>query len=82
MVPSLGGSRALVVAFVITIGAVIAGCAVAPAALPAGHPANAAAPTGRLAGPPASLRPGVISYPDIPAHAADPAAEHHHHHAP
>ncbi len=41
--------------------------------------ARADAPTGRLAGAPASLRPGVVSYPDVPVHAAEPSPHHHHH---
>jgi hypothetical protein len=54
-------------------------CAVDAPALSAQHPANPAAPAGRLAGAPASLRPGVVVYPDVPAAAAEPP-EHHHHH--
>ena len=57
----------------------VAGCAVAPATLPATHPAAASAPPGRLAGAPATLRPGVVAYPDVPAIQAAP--EQHHHHA-
>jgi len=54
----------------------VAGCAVSAPVLPATHPINA--PPGRLAGPPASLRPGVVAYPDVPPVRAAP--EHHHHH--
>ena len=53
----------------------LAGCAVAAPALP---PAVTASP-GRLAGAPATLRPGVVVYPDVPVVRAAPA-EHHHHH--
>ena len=50
-------ARALVAALVATLGA----CS--PAALPvaADHPGRSTAPTGRLAGPPAALRPGVAA---------------------
>ena len=56
----------------------LAACAVAPAQLPANHLANASAPTGRLAGAPATLAPGSVKYDDVPAHVVP--AEHHHHH--
>lgn len=46
---------------------------------PASHPASAAAPVGRLAGAPPSLRPGVVEYPDVPALREQAPAEHHHH---
>jgi hypothetical protein len=59
---------------------VLAGCAVSSAPRPAAHPASASAPTGRLAGPPPSLRPGVVEYKDVPALRKEPPpAEHHHH---
>jgi len=58
---------------------VLAACAAHAPALPADHPANPAAPVGRVAGAPASLRPGVVSYPDVPAVRAAPAHDHHHH---
>ena len=54
----------------------LAACAVPAPARP--EAARADAPTGRLAGAPAALRPGVVSYPDVPATRAAP--EHHHHH--
>ena len=54
----------------------VAACAVTPP--PAPRAASADAPAGRLAGAPASLRPGVVSYPDVPVRAAEPP--HHHHH--
>jgi len=57
----------------------VAGCAIAPAPLPATHPANPRAPLGELAGPPAELRPGVVHY-DLPA--VKPGEPEHHHHAP
>lgn len=57
----------------------VAGCASAPAALSADHPANPKAPTGRIAPAPASLRANVIAYPDVPKTQA-PAPAHHHHH--
>jgi hypothetical protein len=52
-------------------------CAVPPPARPTA--AKADAPTGRLAGAPATLRPGVVSYPDVPAIKAAPPMHHHHH---
>lgn len=56
----------------------LASCAV-PHAPPASmSPANPAAPTGRLAGAPASLRSGVVDYNLAPVRQAP--AEHHHHH--
>ena len=67
--------------------AVIAGCA--PAAMKTGpeHPASPDAPTGRLAGPPAALRPGVvdISIPEpkkqqVPKPKQPPAQGHEGHH--
>jgi hypothetical protein len=60
--------RALLVLF--------AACAVPAPARP--QAARVDAPTGQLAGAPATLRPGVVSYPDVPATRAAP--EHHHHH--
>ena len=58
--------------------ALLAGCA-GHVAVPAGHPANPAAPVGRLAGAPASLRPGVVAYPDVPALRREAPEPHHHH---
>jgi hypothetical protein len=55
----------------------LAACAVPAPARPAA--ARADAPTGRLAGAPATLRPGVVSYSDVPATRAAPPAHHHHH---
>jgi hypothetical protein len=40
--------------------------------------ATPAAPTGRLAGAPATLRPGVVHY-DLPAVKPDQPQHHHHH---
>ena len=58
-------------------------CAVRAAPAPATHPASPAAPIGRLAGPPASLRAGAVSYPDVPiGERAAPPPHHGHHHAP
>jgi hypothetical protein len=54
----------------------LAACAVPAPARP--EAARADAPTGRLAGAPATLRPGVISYPDVPATRAAPEHKHHH----
>jgi len=44
------------------------------------HPASPAAPIGRLAGPPASLRPGAVSYPDAPPATPSAAPAHTGHH--
>ena len=58
----------------------VCGCALAAPSMPAGHPASASAPTGRLAGAPATLRAGAVKYDDVPAvRAQEP---HHHHHQP
>lgn len=66
------------VMWVIALG--LAGCAVSRTPLPASHAANASAPTGRLAGAPPALRPGVVEYKDVPPLRNDqPAPEHHHH---
>lgn len=66
----------------LAILALFTGCAASPPALDARNPANPSAPPGRLAGPPPSLRAGVISYPDVPVSAPKKPAEHHHHHKP
>ncbi len=58
--------------------ALVAACALPPAPLPASHPASPSAPTGRLAGAPATLRPGVAGYLDVPALRTGPAPVHHH----
>jgi hypothetical protein len=55
----------------------LAGCAPS-VVVPAAHPARADAPTGRLAGPPAALRKGVVD--DAPAPAPEPPPAHEHHH--
>jgi hypothetical protein len=56
----------------------LAGCAVAAPKPPVA--ATAEAPTGRLAEAPPSLRPGVASYPDVPAlEPVAPPPMHHHH---
>jgi len=54
-----------------------AGCAVAAPKPPVA--ATPDAPTGRLAGTPAALRPGVVTYPELPALDAPPPPMHHHH---
>ncbi|MFN0252188.1 MAG: hypothetical protein ACKV2T_35255 [Kofleriaceae bacterium] len=58
---------------------VLAGCAAAPAPLAANHPAATTAPAGRIAPAPASLRAGVIMYPDVPKPTAKKPGGHHHH---
>jgi len=58
----------------------LAGCAVRAAPPATTHPASPAAPIGRLAGPPASLRPGAVSYPDAPPAALSAAPAHTGHH--
>jgi hypothetical protein len=66
--------------------AACAACAACAAHAPppgATHPASSSAPIGRLAGPPASLRPGAVSYPDVPITAPSAPPPHSgHHHAP
>jgi len=59
----------------------LAGCAAHAPAPGADHPANPRAPTGRLAGAPAALRPGVAGYTDLPAQRepAPPTHQHHQH---
>jgi len=64
------------------------GCAVHAAPLPPDHPASTGAPIGRIADPPATLRPGVAAYDQAPAEPAEPTepakpaepAHHQHHH--
>jgi hypothetical protein len=66
-----------VITLVLVLG--IAGCAVSRAPLASTSPANPAAPSGRLAGAPATLRSGVVQYDLAPVRQEAPA-EHHHHH--
>jgi hypothetical protein len=61
------------------IALLLAGCAVPHAPLASTSPANPSAPTGRLAGAPATLRSGVVQY-DLPPVREQAPAEHHHHH--
>ena len=53
--------------------ALLVGCAPTAMTTTAEHPAHPDAPTGRLAGPPAALRPGVA---DVSTPVAAPATEH------
>lgn len=53
----------------------LVGCAPRAMTTSAGHPANPNAPTGRLAGPPAALRPGVADV-STPTRDSSPAADH------
>lgn len=48
---------------VISVVLGLAACAPRATQVPASHPASPAAPTGRLAGPPPALRPGVVEPP-------------------
>jgi hypothetical protein len=59
---------------------VVLAAACTPARRPAAnHPADPAAPAGRLAEPPAALRPGVTA--DVPApREPTPGHDHGHHH--
>jgi hypothetical protein len=59
---------------------VLASCAVRAPQLPAQHPASASAESGRLAGAPPALRPGVVEYKGLPAPEPQQPADHHHHH--
>ncbi|MBX3156045.1 MAG: hypothetical protein KF773_08595 [Deltaproteobacteria bacterium] len=73
----------LVAALAVALAFAVAGCAVTAPVLPSMHPARTSAPAGRLAGPPASLRPGVVAYPEVPAvRTEDEGGHHHHHHTP
>ena len=56
----------------------LAGCAIHVPAPGPDHPASPRATPGRLAGAPASLRPGVIAYPDVPALRQGPPEVQHH----
>jgi hypothetical protein len=56
----------------------LASCAVDATTPSAQHPASPLAPIGRLAGAPATLRPGVATYTDVPALRTEPAPMHHH----
>lgn len=58
------------VALLLTL--VASGCAPRAVSLPVGHPARADAPTGRLAGPPAALRPGVAADALVPPPPPEP----------
>jgi hypothetical protein len=60
----------------------LAGCATSARPLPASHPANPSAPTGRLAGAPPALRPGVVEYTDVPKARSEAPVDHSHHHHP
>lgn len=53
----------------------VAACTPRALPLPAGHPARADAPVGRLAGPPAALRPGVTD--DVPSDDGDAGHDDH-----
>lgn len=59
---------------------VLMGCAASPPPLAPSHPANAAAPAGRIAPAPPSLRAGLALYPEVSRDKPKPAQ--HHHHAP
>jgi hypothetical protein len=63
----------------VVIALALAGCT-SSTKLPATHPAQPTAPTGRLAGAPPALRPGVVVYKDVPKTPAAPVDHSHHHH--
>jgi hypothetical protein len=48
-------------AAILSVALGVSACSPAAMPLPAGHPARADAQPGRLAGPPAALRPGVTA---------------------
>jgi hypothetical protein len=58
--------------------AVMLACGCATTA-PVPESARATAPIGRLAGAPATLRRGVVTYGDLPAARPDAPPMHHHH---
>lgn len=60
----------------------LAGCAASTPPLATNHPATTTAPVGRIAPAPASLRTGVVAYPDVPKPQAKPSGGPHHHHHP
>jgi hypothetical protein len=64
----------------VVIAIALTGCAAGPSALPAAHPASPAAPVGRLAPAPPSLRARVVVYPDVPAIRTVAPVDHSHHH--
>jgi hypothetical protein len=65
----------------LAIAAFVAGCAPKAMPLTPAHPAHAGAPTGRLAGPPPALRPGVVaSEPHVEAPPAPSHRGHEGHH--
>jgi hypothetical protein len=59
----------------------VTSCAARAPKITANHPANPDAPTGRLAGAPPALRPGVVQYTTVPPlREGPPPASHEHHH--
>jgi hypothetical protein len=60
----------------------LVGCAVRPPPRNAQDPTSASAETGRLAGAPPALRPGVVDYKNVPPLRSgdDDGGGHHHHH--
>ena len=73
--------RVAIATFASVALAMLAGaCAKELRALPATHTASRAAPVGRLAPAPPSLRPGVVVYPDVPAIRPAAPVDHSHHH--
>lgn len=67
----------LPLALVAVLAAVgLAACTPAAPRFAPTHPANPDAPVGRLAGPPAALRAGVVTEPPPPAPAGPPAHAH------
>ena len=64
----------------LSLSLVLVACAPRATSLAPDHPASANAPTGRLAGPPPALRPGVAE--TVEPAAPDPAPTGHEHHMP
>jgi hypothetical protein len=60
--------------------AALTGCAPAALTVTLEHPASPDAPGGRLAGPPAALRPGVVEAAPPAGAPAQPAHDHRGHH--
>ena len=58
--------------FALLLALVAVGCNPPAVSLPAGHPARPDAPPGRLAGPPAALRPGVAADALVPPPPPEP----------
>jgi hypothetical protein len=64
----------------VIIAIALAGCAVSTKPLATTHPAQASGTTGRLAGAPPALRPGIVDYKDVPKTRSEAPVDHSQHH--